>query len=74
MTTTTAGTAPRVGRDDYLERNTLFGFPIPHRHLALLDFENNTVALYQSWRKVGNPEAYLRAYYGAAPDVPQGAA
>lgn len=57
-------------RDVELEkRNTLFGLPIPHGHLAVLDFENNRIALYQHWRKVGRPEAYLRGYWDVPADV-----
>lgn len=46
------------------ERNHIFGFPIPLGHLAVLDFNANTAVLYQHWRKVGNPAAYLAGYWG----------
>ena len=61
-----AGTCPNVTAPEVLaERNHIFGFPIPLGHLAVLDFNANTVVLYQHWRKVGNPAAYLAGYWGA---------
>lgn len=48
-------------------RNEIFGFPIPLGHFAVIDSQANTLVLYQRWRKVSDPEQYLRRYWGAPP-------
>lgn len=52
------------------ERNEFFGYPIPNGHLAVLDFERNSVSLYYGFYRIPYPDAYLERYYAARSNVP----